>query len=76
MGSEPHTARPPARREARLLSVVAPVHDEQENLREFCGRVIAALGDRPLEIIVVDDGSGPRPTLIPLGGINRALDRR
>jgi len=57
MGSEPHTARPPARREARLLSVVAPVHDEQENLREFCGRVIAALGDRPLEIIVVDDGS-------------------
>jgi len=57
MGSEPHTARPPARREARLLSVVAPVHDEQENLRAFCGRVIAALGDRPLEIIVVDDGS-------------------
>lgn len=57
MGSEPHTARPPARREARLLSVVAPVRDEQDNLREFCARVIAALGDRPMEIVVVDDGS-------------------
>lgn len=53
MGSEPR----PARREARLLSVVAPVHDERENVREFCRRVIAALGDRPMEIVVVDDGS-------------------
>lgn len=59
MGSEPERPAPPAqaRREARLLSVVAPVHNEQETIREFHRRVIAVLGDRPMELVVVDDGS-------------------
>ncbi|MFN8173483.1 MAG: glycosyltransferase family 2 protein [Solirubrobacteraceae bacterium] len=59
MGSEPERPASPAqaRREARLLSVVAPVHNEQETIREFHRRVIAVLGDRPMELVVVDDGS-------------------
>ncbi len=47
----------PAHRDTRLLSVVAPVCDEQDTLREFHRRVIAAVGDRPLELVIVDDGS-------------------
>ena len=49
-------ANGPARRDARLLSVVAPVCDEQDTIREFHRRVIAAVGDRPLELVIVDDG--------------------
>ena len=46
-----------ASRELRLLSVVAPMHDEQGNVTAFYERVCAALGDVPFELVVVDDGS-------------------
>ena len=44
----------------RLLSVVVPVHDEQENLEELVRRLTAVLDDLPglsAEILLVDDGS-------------------
>lgn len=39
------------------VSVVIPAHDEAGNLPGLIGEIIAALGHRPHEIIVVDDGS-------------------
>lgn len=50
-------ALPRPGRTLRLLSVVVPVFNEQETLREFHRRVGQALGDRPFELIFVDDGS-------------------
>ena len=44
-------------RELSLLSVVAPVFNEEETLAEFHHRVADALGDLPFELILVDDGS-------------------
>jgi polyisoprenyl-phosphate glycosyltransferase len=52
-------------RELSLLSVVAPVLNEEETLLEFHRRVVAALGDLPFELILVDDGSSDAtPTLL------------
>ncbi len=44
-------------RELRLLSVVAPMLNEEGLAAEFCARTTAALADLPFEIVVVDDGS-------------------
>ena len=44
-------------RELQLLSVVAPVYDEEDTIREFHGRVAAALSEVPFELVMVDDGS-------------------
>ena len=44
-------------RKLRLLSVVAPMLDEEELAEAFYTRVCSALGDLPFELIVVDDGS-------------------
>lgn len=44
-------------RELRLLSVVAPMCNEEDTAGAFCERVRAAVGDVPFELIVVDDGS-------------------
>jgi dolichol-phosphate mannosyltransferase len=44
-------------RRPRLLSVVAPMHDEERNATPFYERVCAALGDTPFELVLVDDGS-------------------
>jgi dolichol-phosphate mannosyltransferase len=44
-------------REAGLISVVAPMYEEEETAAVFCERVRAALGDADWELIVVDDGS-------------------
>jgi polyisoprenyl-phosphate glycosyltransferase len=44
-------------RQLHLLSVVAPMLDEAEIVREFHRRVSAALDGIPFELIVVDDGS-------------------
>ena len=44
-------------RELRLLSVVAPMLDEEGLAREFCSRVASVLEEVPFELIVVDDGS-------------------
>jgi glycosyltransferase involved in cell wall biosynthesis len=44
-------------RQLRLLSVVAPVFNEEATIREFYGRVCAALEGVPFELVLVDDGS-------------------
>ena len=44
-------------RELRLLSVVAPMLNEEGLAAEFCARTTAALRGLPFEIVVVDDGS-------------------
>ena len=44
-------------RELALLSVVAPMYDEEGSARAFYDRVVAALGDLPFELVLVDDGS-------------------
>ena len=47
-------------RELQLLSVVAPVYDEEATIREFHERVCAALPELPFELVLVDDGSKDR----------------
>jgi glycosyltransferase involved in cell wall biosynthesis len=44
-------------RRLSLLSVVAPVYDEEGTLPEFHRRVVDALADLPFELVLVDDGS-------------------
>src|SRR2546421_7892010 len=44
-------------RQLDLLSVVAPVYNEEGTIEEFCGRVRAALEGLNFELVLVDDGS-------------------
>jgi polyisoprenyl-phosphate glycosyltransferase len=44
-------------RELRLLSVVAPVYNEQDLIEEFYARVSKALAGFNFELVLVDDGS-------------------
>jgi polyisoprenyl-phosphate glycosyltransferase len=44
-------------RELDLVSVVAPVFNEEATIEEFYGRVCAALDGLPFELVLVDDGS-------------------
>ncbi|HWE33977.1 MAG TPA: glycosyltransferase family 2 protein [Solirubrobacteraceae bacterium] len=44
-------------RELDLLSVVAPVYNEEALIDEFYARVCAALDGLPFELVLVDDGS-------------------
>jgi polyisoprenyl-phosphate glycosyltransferase len=44
-------------RQPALLSVVAPMHDEQDTVEAFHARVTAAVEGIPLELVIVDDGS-------------------
>jgi len=44
-------------RELGLLSVVTPMHDEEDNARPLYERLVAALGAIDWELVVVDDGS-------------------
>jgi glycosyltransferase involved in cell wall biosynthesis len=44
-------------REPELISVVTPMHDEQDNARALYERVSAALEPFTWELVVVDDGS-------------------
>jgi dolichol-phosphate mannosyltransferase len=54
-----------ARRDPSLLSVVAPVYNEEELVEEFVGRTVAALDGYTFELVVVDDGSSDRtPALL------------
>ncbi len=55
-------ATPPAGsdRELRLLSVVAPMYDEESTAEAFYERVCGALEGVPFELVVVDDGSRDR----------------
>jgi polyisoprenyl-phosphate glycosyltransferase len=44
-------------RQPTLLSIAAPMHDEEDIARQFHARVVAAAGDVPFELVIVDDGS-------------------
>src|SRR5947209_4947093 len=44
-------------RRLRLLSVVAPVYNEEALIEKFYGRVCSALEGLPFELVLVDDGS-------------------
>jgi dolichol-phosphate mannosyltransferase len=44
-------------RSLSLLSVVAPVYNEEATIDEFYGRVCACLEGLPFELVLVDDGS-------------------
>jgi glycosyltransferase involved in cell wall biosynthesis len=46
-----------AERHLGLLSIVAPMLDEEGTARAFCDRVRSALDGLPWELVVVDDGS-------------------
>jgi dolichol-phosphate mannosyltransferase len=46
-----------SRREPRLLSVVAPVYNEQELVEAFVRRACAAVSALPFELVIVNDGS-------------------
>ena len=50
---EPHEVQPAG------VSVVVPVYHSTATLPELLERVDAVLGDRPHEVVFVDDGSGP-----------------
>jgi glycosyltransferase involved in cell wall biosynthesis len=54
-GQEGPASAPPRR--PGLLSVVAPLHDEEGNVDALCERVRTALGAVPWELVLVDDGS-------------------
>ena len=47
-------------REPVLLSIVAPVLDEEDTIEHFHARVAAAVGEIEFELILVDDGSTDR----------------
>lgn len=51
---------PPKARTLELLSVVAPVYNEEATIAVFVRRVREALGDTPYELLLVDDGSTDR----------------
>jgi dolichol-phosphate mannosyltransferase len=44
-------------RQLELLSVVAPIYDEEATIDEFYARVCKALDGVPFELVLVDDGS-------------------
>jgi polyisoprenyl-phosphate glycosyltransferase len=67
MASMSVTTTEPGPREPALISVVAPVYNEEELVEEFYGRVCGALDGMPFELVVVDDGS--------TDGTATALDR-
>jgi polyisoprenyl-phosphate glycosyltransferase len=46
-----------AGRELALLSVVAPVYQEEATIERFCATVAEALSGLPYELVLVDDGS-------------------
>jgi dolichol-phosphate mannosyltransferase len=48
---------PSSERSLRLLSVVAPMYNEEATAEAFYGRVCEALEGTPFELVVVDDGS-------------------
>lgn len=59
LSANPNGSAPPPRAVCPVLSVVIPVFNEQENLRELYRRLIAALEriENNFEILFVDDGS-------------------
>jgi dolichol-phosphate mannosyltransferase len=41
----------------QLISIVSPVHNEEDNILEFASRISAALSQENWELILIDDGS-------------------
>jgi dolichol-phosphate mannosyltransferase len=56
MSNSPHEAN--GARPLTLLSVVAPIYNEEGTVEEFYTRVCAALDGLRFELVLVDDGSG------------------
>jgi dolichol-phosphate mannosyltransferase len=56
-GAPDHARTPAPERELRLLSVVAPMLDEEALAEKFYERVCATLEGTPFELLIVDDGS-------------------
>ena len=55
---EQATESPPrTTREPQLVSVVAPVFNEEATIDEFVRRVVVALPDHEFELVLIDDGS-------------------
>src|SRR5437868_6718992 len=44
-------------RKLELLSVVAPIYNEEATIAQFYSRVCSALEGLPFELVLVDDGS-------------------
>jgi polyisoprenyl-phosphate glycosyltransferase len=63
-----------SRREPRLLSVVAPVFNEEELVEAFVHRACAAVSTLPFELVLVNDGSTDRTAAL-LNGIAEADPR-
>jgi polyisoprenyl-phosphate glycosyltransferase len=63
-----------AGRELALLSVVAPVYQEEATIERFCATVAEALSGLPYELILVDDGSSDG-TQVKLERLAAADDR-
>ncbi len=54
----PHDLAPmPPAREVALLSVVAPMYNEEATAQVFYERVVAAMDSIPFELVLVEDGS-------------------
>jgi polyisoprenyl-phosphate glycosyltransferase len=58
--NRPHTDLHGQTRTPSLLSVVAPVYDEEELIERFIARAIDAVGAMPFELVLVNDGSSDR----------------
>jgi dolichol-phosphate mannosyltransferase len=41
----------------KLISVVSPVHNEEENIKEFVSRITGVLNKENWELLLIDDGS-------------------
>jgi polyisoprenyl-phosphate glycosyltransferase len=54
--SDPAVSTGPGR-QVKLLSVVAPVYNEEATIEQFYARVVAALQGLRFELVLVDDGS-------------------
>ena len=65
-------------REPELLSVVAPMYEEEDTVDPFTERVAAALGDLNYELILVNDGSkdGTRDAMAARGRARSAREGR
>jgi glycosyltransferase involved in cell wall biosynthesis len=61
-------------REPALLSVAAPMHDEEDAAAAFHARVVAALEGIDFELVIVDDGSRDGTASV-LAGLARADQR-
>jgi len=61
-------------REPTLLSIAAPMHDEEGTAAAFYERVVAAVGDVPFELVIADDGSRDGTATV-LAGIAAADER-